>query len=76
MDTGAACKTLVDNGELNKALESIAYLEKLISGEPDSSEALCSIDGQHVQLRDLRDAAALQGVYDDLATLRSRIGKA
>ncbi|POR38627.1 Vacuolar protein sorting-associated protein 54, partial [Tolypocladium paradoxum] len=76
VDSVAACESLVDNGDIDKASESIASLEKLISGEPGFSKTPCRIDGQSVQLRDLRGAAALQGAHDDLATLRFRIGKA
>lgn len=76
MDGLAACESLVDNSDLDKAVDSITSLEKFISGEPSSSETQCGMDGQNIQLRDLSSAAALQGVYDDLATLRFRIGKA
>ncbi|GAB1311834.1 hypothetical protein MFIFM68171_02044 [Madurella fahalii] len=76
VDSVAACESLVDKGDIDKASESIASLEKLISGEPGFSKTPCRIDGQNVQLRDLRGAAALQGVHDDLAALRFRIGKA
>ncbi|KPM44910.1 hypothetical protein AK830_g1646 [Neonectria ditissima] len=76
VDGVAVCDYLVDNGDLDKALESIASLEKLISGEQTFSETPRRIGGQNVQLRDLRGAAALQGVHDDLTTLRVRIGKA
>ncbi|KAK7414109.1 hypothetical protein QQX98_007052 [Neonectria punicea] len=76
VDSVAACESLVDNGDVDEASEGIASLEKLISGEPGFSKTPCRADGQNVQLRDLRGAAALQGVHDDLATLRFRIGKA
>ncbi|KAM7213125.1 Vps54-like domain containing protein [Rhypophila decipiens] len=69
------CESLVDNGDLDKAVDSITSLEKLISGEPSSSGTPCSMEGQNIQLGDLNSAAALQGVYEDLATLRLRIGK-
>ncbi|KAJ4309408.1 hypothetical protein N0V84_011516 [Fusarium piperis] len=72
----AACESLIEDGNIDKASESIASLEKLICGELGFSTPPCRVDGQIVQLRDLRDAVALQGVHDDLATLRLRIGKA
>jgi vacuolar protein sorting-associated protein 54 len=64
------CESLVDNGEVEKALDVIDGLEKLIAGEASET------DVRGVQLRDLRGATALQGVTNDLNTLRSRIGKA
>jgi vacuolar protein sorting-associated protein 54 len=71
-DGVANCETLVDEGEIDKALASIDTLEKLIAGERDAT-----VDNDpEIQLRDLRSASALQGVNADLATLRSRIGKA
>ncbi|ATY60690.1 Vps54-like protein [Cordyceps militaris] len=66
----ATCETLVDEGEVDKALKSIDILEKLISGERDGPVD----DGP--KLRDLRGAAALQSIDADLNTLRFRAGKA
>lgn len=66
----AACETLVDEGEVDKALNSIDALEKLISGERDEPAS----DGP--KLRDLRGVAAFQGIDTDLNTLRFRVGKA
>lgn len=66
------CEALVDEGDVDKALASIDSLEKLIAGERQVS----SEEEPQIQLRDLRSASALQGVNADLATLRSRVGKA
>ncbi|KAF4636225.1 hypothetical protein G7Y89_g1868 [Cudoniella acicularis] len=67
----ATCESLVDKGEVEKALDAIDGLEKLVSGEDQGNMA-----GQRQkQLRDLRGATALQGVTNDLDTLRFRIGK-
>ncbi|KAK7409588.1 hypothetical protein QQX98_008250 [Neonectria punicea] len=66
-----SCEALVDEGEVDRALAGIDSLEKLIAGERDADA-----DEPNFQLRDLRSASALQGVNADLATLRSRIGKA
>lgn len=66
----AACETLVDEGEVDKALNSIDSLEKLISGEQ------YALDKDGPRLRDLRGAAALQSIDGDLNTLRFRVGKA
>lgn len=71
-DGVANCETLVNEGEIDKALASIDTLEKLIAGERDATAE----KEPEIQLRDLRSASALQGVNADLATLRSRIGKA
>lgn len=71
-DGVANCETLVDEGEIDKALASIDTLEKLIAGERDATAE----NEPEIHLRDLRSASALQGVNADLATLRSRIGKA
>ncbi|KAI3396111.1 hypothetical protein diail_442 [Diaporthe ilicicola] len=69
------CESLVDEGDVDAALDSIDSLDRLIAGEEDdyrpSTPAL-----RDVQLIDLRSATALQGVSDDVNTLRSRIGKA
>ncbi|KAI1801656.1 Vps54-domain-containing protein [Daldinia bambusicola] len=70
----AACEALVDSGEIDKALESIDSLEKLIAGEriPQPNK----VDDHNYRLCDLRDAVALQGVNGDISALRFRIGKA
>lgn len=65
----AACETLVDEGEVDKALGSIDSLEKVIAGEREGAD-----DG--ICLRDLRSTSALQGINADLDTLRFRVGKA
>jgi len=65
------CESLVDGGEVENALDSIDALERLIAGEQGSSQK-----GRHIQLRDLRGATALQGISNDLDTLRFRVGKA
>ncbi|KAI5461360.1 Vps54-like protein-domain-containing protein [Mariannaea sp. PMI_226] len=71
-DGVANCETLVDKGEVDKALGSIDSLEKLIAGEREEKDET----EPEFQLRDLRSASALQGVNADLTTLRTRIGKA
>jgi vacuolar protein sorting-associated protein 54 len=63
------CESLVDSGDVEKALDAIDGLEKLIAGETVG-------DGtEEIQVRDLRGATALRGVTNDLNTLRFRIGK-
>ncbi|KAI6783023.1 Vacuolar protein sorting-associated protein-like protein [Emericellopsis cladophorae] len=72
VDGVADCETLVEKGEVDKALDSIDSLEYLIAGERETSQILA----EDVTLRDLRGATALQGVNADLMTLRMRVGKA
>jgi len=69
VETIASCETLVDNGDVDEALDAIESLEKLIAGEESDSES------SGLRLRDLRGAAALQGIHQDLEALRLRIGK-
>ncbi|KAH6686361.1 vacuolar protein sorting-associated protein [Plectosphaerella plurivora] len=71
----AHCEAAVDNGEVEQALGRIDALELLIAGET-SAENRSPAALKAIQLRDLRGATALQGVHEDLNTLRSRIGKA
>ncbi|KAK6598405.1 hypothetical protein H4I95_09015 [Botrytis cinerea] len=54
----ASCESMVENGDVEQALDAIDALEKLIAGEE-----MLSKPGQHkIQLRDLRGAIALQGL--------------
>ncbi|RDL36422.1 uncharacterized protein BP5553_05774 [Venustampulla echinocandica] len=65
-----SCESLIDAGEVEKALDAIDGLERLIAGEaPESTME------KDIRLRDLRGATALQGVTNDLDALRYRIGK-
>ncbi|QYS94901.1 Vacuolar protein sorting-associated protein Vps45 [Trichoderma simmonsii] len=68
----ANCESLVDAGEVEKALASIDSLELLIAGEREESGEQADMP----RLRDLRSASVLQGVNLDLSQLRFRIGKA
>ncbi|MDA4133247.1 MAG: hypothetical protein OK454_09020, partial [Thaumarchaeota archaeon] len=70
----ARCEALVDEGEEEKALDGIGALERLIAGEIMGRAAAPA--APPVQLRDLRGAPALQGVNDDITTLRFRVGRA
>ncbi|KAJ8128913.1 hypothetical protein O1611_g4718 [Lasiodiplodia mahajangana] len=72
----ATCKSLIDNGEIEMALENIDFLENLVAGKTDQLKSLSKFDGWDIRVRDLKGAIALQGVNADLSTLRSRIGKA
>ncbi|KAF6786822.1 garp complex component [Colletotrichum sojae] len=73
VDGIARCESLVDEGEVDKALAEIDVVELLMSGERHATTRLTSAGDTH--LRDLRGAVALQGVVEDLNVLRSRIGK-
>ncbi|KAI0477576.1 Vps54-like protein-domain-containing protein [Xylariaceae sp. FL0804] len=77
VDGVATCESLVDNGEVEKALENIDILEDLLAVGSDSSKTTSKlIVWMGLQPRDLRGVIALQSVHDDLTTLRLRIGKA
>jgi vacuolar protein sorting-associated protein 54 len=66
-----SCESLVDNGDVDTALDAVDDLENLIAGESQAAGAKLKF-----QLRDLRGARALQGVVtNDLNTLRYRVGK-
>ena len=66
------CESLVDAGELDKALASMDSLEMLIEGQRDEAGQ----EANDAELFDLRSSSALQGINNDLGTLRFRIGKA
>lgn len=66
-----SCESMVENGDVEQALDAIDALEKLVAG----GEMLGKPGQQKIQLRDLRGATALQGVTNDLDTLRFQIGK-
>lgn len=72
VDGVANCESLVDAGEVDKALASMDSLEMLIAGEHEQPDE----EDSGPQLRDLRSASALQGMDADLTALRFRIGKA
>lgn len=70
------CESLVDSGEIEKALDALDSLENLIAGEQSESDASLLGTEKHRNLRDLTGATALQGVNADLDTLRIRVGRA
>ncbi|KAI9822654.1 MAG: hypothetical protein M1827_000373 [Pycnora praestabilis] len=76
----ARCEGLVDDGDIERALNAVDGLEQLIAGE-EGAEALVYDDEEKPaaltgKLLDLRGVHALEGVTNDLDLLRSRIGKA
>jgi len=70
------CESLVDDGQIEKALDTADSLEKLIRGEQSESDANILGTERLLRLRNMRGATALQGVNSDLDTLRYRVGKA
>ncbi|KAI0429511.1 Vps54-like protein-domain-containing protein [Xylaria sp. FL1042] len=74
VDSVATCESLVEAGDLENGLDNIDNLENLIAGRGTTRRKdECS---PTPELQDLRDAVALQGVSDGIATLRFRVGKA
>ncbi|KAI1746528.1 Vps54-like protein-domain-containing protein [Xylaria castorea] len=74
LESVATCENLVEAGDLQRALDNIDNVENLIAGRGTTNST--DRDDSSLQLRDLRDAVALQGVNNDIATLRFRVGKA
>ncbi|CAJ0553235.1 Ff.00g117470.m01.CDS01 [Fusarium sp. VM40] len=72
VDGVARCKSLVDYGDVDKALEQIDAVESLMAGK---RAEIFEDEIAHIQLRDIRGAAALQGLINEFRLLRSRIGK-
>ncbi|KAI9744167.1 MAG: hypothetical protein M1818_002319 [Claussenomyces sp. TS43310] len=70
------CESLVESGAIEKALDAVDALEKLISGEQSEGDAALLSTERHRKIRDLRGTTALQGVNADLDILRFRIGRA
>ncbi|ERF75831.1 hypothetical protein EPUS_01197 [Endocarpon pusillum Z07020] len=67
------CEDMVENGHVDKALDQLDHVERLMAGRPTArTENLRNPSS----LYDLRRLRALDGAMDDLAQLRLRIGKA
>ncbi|KAH0562558.1 hypothetical protein GP486_002755 [Trichoglossum hirsutum] len=78
MDGVGRCEGLLDSGEIEKAMDVLEGLERLIAGESSASsdsDKAATID-QHGRHVDLRKVNALGGVIDNLDLLRSQIGRA
>ncbi|OBT67362.1 hypothetical protein VE03_03036 [Pseudogymnoascus sp. 23342-1-I1] len=69
------CESYVESEEVERALDAIDALERLIHGEQLHGDAKVLDVPLQDQLRDLSGATALQGVDNDLTVLRFRIGK-
>ncbi|KAI3331812.1 putative GARP complex component [Xylariaceae sp. AK1471] len=73
VDAVGYSESLVDKGDVEKALTEIDAIELLMSGERDEISGPTALP--KIQLRDLRGATLLQSVAGDLTILRCRIGK-
>lgn len=73
VDGVARCEELVDQGDAEMSLSEIDRLERVMDGERPPGVEHSPLD--EIQLRNLRGATALQGVNNDLDTLRFRIGR-
>ena len=73
----ARCEEQTDRGSVETALEEAELAECLIAGEPSNPNIsrLKSLGSMQGRLIDLRGIHALQGVGDDIAHLKQRIGK-
>jgi vacuolar protein sorting-associated protein 54 len=72
VDSVTKCEDMVENGDVEPALDQLDDVEKLIAGK---SKGHGTVDDT-LPLRDLRGIRALDGAFNDLAHLRFRIGKA
>ncbi|KAI9767033.1 MAG: hypothetical protein M1840_005992 [Geoglossum simile] len=78
MDGVIRCGRFLNNGEIEKAIDTLEGVERLIAGGGDSfldANKAAALD-QQGELVDLRKAKALGGVINDLDLLRLRIGRA
>lgn len=66
------CESLVDNGAIDGALNSLDDIERLIAGAETRTMGQTQKTYQPIDLRPLR---ALDGAIDDLSQLRSRAGR-
>ncbi|KAI0190394.1 Vps54-like protein [Xylaria flabelliformis] len=73
VDAVSYAESLVDKGDVEKALTEIDAIELLMSGERDEISGTTA--SPKIRLRDLRGVTLLQNVADDLTILRCRIGK-
>jgi vacuolar protein sorting-associated protein 54 len=73
VDSITKCEDMVENGDVEKALDQLDDVEKLIAGRQTLSHENTT---DNFPLNDLRGIRALDGAMDDLTQLRFRIGKA
>ncbi|KAG5820852.1 hypothetical protein H9Q74_000434 [Fusarium xylarioides] len=73
LDRVSYCKSLVDEGKAEKALDEFDVIESLMAGErSQAAENQVSAD---IQLQDIRRAIPSQSVFNELAVLKSRVAK-
>ncbi|KAI6323419.1 hypothetical protein MCOR31_003228 [Pyricularia oryzae] len=75
VDGVGKCEAQVEDGNVDEALDTLDSLELLIAGQVEPFTGFNRPARAEYALRDLSGAAALQGVHDDMNTLRFRIGK-
>ncbi|KAI9777469.1 MAG: Vacuolar protein sorting-associated protein 54 [Geoglossum umbratile] len=78
MDGVGRCEGFLENGEIEKAIDTLDGLERLTAGESNASlgtDKIATLD-QRGELVDLRKVKALGGVINDLDLLRLQIGRA
>ncbi|RKF63470.1 Vacuolar protein sorting-associated protein 54, chloroplastic [Erysiphe neolycopersici] len=68
MESIKNCESLIEDGDVEKALDSIDSLESLVSGDNKSNS-------NHIPARDLREAGALKNLTNNIDELRHRIGR-
>ena len=73
VESVGGCEDMVENGDVEMALDQLDDAEKLIAGR---RKAHTKDAANTPPLRDLRGIRALDGAFEDLAQLRLRIGKA
>jgi vacuolar protein sorting-associated protein 54 len=69
------CEGMVDDGNLEEAVDAVEGLEKLIAGEEEALRLSADRPFSAPELIDLRGVKALEGVNQGLGLLRYRIGK-
>ncbi len=75
VDAVGNCEAYVDEGEVERALDAMEALERLIHGEQDDADAKTLDVVRLKNLTDLSSATALQSVDNDLGILKLRTGK-
>lgn len=74
----ALCEEQIDNGQIEDALQGLADVERLIGGHVEdrpSHELDRGFGNSREQLLDLHGVKALDGIVNEMAHLRKRIGK-
>lgn len=69
------CEEMAENGEIEKALDELDDVERLLTGEPRIHSTNSPSDNNSGELIDLRSLKALEGAGSDLGEIRFRIGR-